>query len=262
MRRWMTIKTYKGLFIDLDGTVYAGTNPIPTAKKFISELDARGIPYLYVTNNATKSQEDVVAHLKAVSGIDAAPEHVYTSGMAAVDFAKKNYPGARTFVVGEPALQRQVEAAGLLLVEKDIEVVIQGMDRFVTYDKLATASTAIRNGAAFIATNPDVNLPTENGMMPGAGSLTAFLKISTQREPLIIGKPFGYIMDGALERIGLTKEEVVMVGDNYNTDILAGMNYGVDTLLALTGVTTVEDLEEITNKPTHILNDLSEWRFE
>ena len=139
---------------------------------------------------------------------------------------------------------------------------ILGMDRFVTYDKLATASTAIRNGAAFIATNPDVNLPTENGMMPGAGSLTAFLKISTQREPLIIGKPFGYIMDGALERIGLTKEEIVMVGDNYNTDILAGMNYGVDTILALTGVTTAEDLEEVINKPTHILNDLSEWRFE
>ncbi|MGP6138541.1 TIGR01457 family HAD-type hydrolase [Jeotgalibaca sp. A127] len=256
------MKQYKGFFIDLDGTVYAGTDPIPTAKTFISELEARGIPYLYVTNNATKTQEDVVEHLKAVSGIDASAENVYTSGLAAVDYAKKTYPGARTFVVGEPALQAQVEEAGLVIVEDDIEVVIQGLDRFASYQKLATASTAIRNGAAFIATNPDVNLPTEKGMMPGAGSLTAFLKTSTQKEPIIIGKPYGYIMDGALERIGLAKEEVAMIGDNYHTDILAGMNFGVDTILALTGVTKPEELSTISNKPTYTLNDLSEWRFE
>lgn len=224
-------------------------------------MEARNIPYLYVTNNATKTQEDVVEHLKAVSGIDASPENVYTSGLAAVDYAKKTYPGARAFVVGEPALQTQVEEAGLMIVEDDIEVVIQGLDRFASYQKLATASTAIRNGAAFIATNPDVNLPTEKGLMPGAGTLTAFLKASTQKEPIIIGKPYGYIMDGALERIGLAQDEVAMIGDNYHTDILAGMNFGIDTILALTGVTKSEELSTISNKPTYTLNDLSEWRF-
>lgn len=258
----MVIKQYKGYLIDLDGTMYAGTQAIPTAKEFIKELKSRDIPYLYVTNNATKTASDVVEHLKNVIDLDETPDKVYTSGLAAVDFVKKKYPGARTFVVGEPALQMQVEEAGLHLTEEDIEVVIQGLDRFASYQKLSIASTAIRKGAAFVATNPDVNLPTEKGMTPGAGSLTAFLKTSTQKEPLIIGKPYGYIMDGALERIGLQKEDVVMVGDNYHTDILAGMNFGVDTLLTLTGVTKTVELEKITNKPTHTVSDLSEWRFE
>lgn len=258
----MVIKQYKGYLIDLDGTMYAGTQLIPTAKGFIDKLNKRGIPYLYVTNNATKTQLDVVEHLKNIVDIDETPDKVYTSGLAAVDYARKKYPGARTYVVGEPALEKQVEEAGLQLVEENIEVVIQGLDRFASYQKLAIASVAIRNGAAFIATNPDVNLPTEKGMMPGAGSLTAFLKSSTQQEPIIIGKPYGYIMDGALDRINLPKEDVVMVGDNYHTDILAGMNFGVDTLLTLTGVTTPIELEEITNKPTHIVNNLSDWRFE
>lgn len=245
----------------MDGTVYAGTNPIPTAKGFIEELDARGIPYLYVTNNATKTEADVVEHLSTVSGISASPDQVYTSGLAAVDYVKKNYPGARTYVVGEPALQSQAEEAGLAIVEDDIEVVIQGLDRFTSYQKLAIASTAIRKGAVFIATNPDVNLPTEKGLMPGAGSLTAFLRTSTQKEPVIIGKPYGYIMDGALERLGLEKEDVAMVGDNYHTDIRAGINYGMDTIMTLTGVTKPDELAVMEKQPTHTLKNLSEWRF-
>lgn len=214
-----------------------------------------------MTNNATKSPEDVVEHLKSVSDISTTPEHVYTSGMAAVDYVSKHYPGARALVVGEPVLQQQVESAGLQLVDENVEVVIQGLDRFVSYNKLALASAAIRNGAAFIVTNPDVNLPTEKGMMPGAGSLTAFLKTSTQMEPVIIGKPYAYIMDGALAKMGLEKEDVAMVGDNYNTDILAGIHFGIDTILALTGVTRKEELDGLSNKPTYTLNDLSEWRF-
>lgn len=242
--------------------MYAGTDAILTAKQFVAELKSRQIPYLYVTNNAAKTPEDVVEHLKNILDLDEQSDLVYTSGQAAVDYVKKNYPNARTFIVGEPALQKQAEAVGLPVVEEKIEVVIQGLDRFASYHKLAFASTAIRNGAVFVATNPDVNLPTEKGMMPGAGALTAFLKTSTGKEPLVIGKPYGYIMDGALERIGLRKEDVAIIGDNYNTDILAGIRYGMDTILTLTGVTKQEELAQFADQPTYTLNDLSEWEFE
>lgn len=258
----MTIKNYKGYFIDLDGTIYNGTAPIKTAKIFINQLDRLKIPYLYVTNNATKTPLNVVSHLKEVCSIQASQEQVYTSGLAAVDYVARNYPQARTYVIGEDALIKQVTDAGLNYTNQDIEVVIQGLDRNVTYNELAQASTAIRNGAAFIVTNPDVNLPTENGFMPGAGAITAFLKTSTQKEPIIIGKPFGYIMDGALKRMGLEKSDVAMVGDNYKTDILAGIDYGMDTIMTLTGITKEKDLEQYIKKPTFIVKDLSEWRFE
>lgn len=155
-----------------------------------------------------------------------------------------------------------MEDIGLKYAKEDIEVVIQALDRNVTYNDLAIASTAIRKGAAFVVTNPDVNLPTEKGFMPGAGAITAFLKTSTQKEPVIIGKPFGDIMDGALHRIGLEKNEVAMVGDNYKTDILAGIDYGMDTIMTLTGITKRVDLEKFVKKPTFVVEDLSEWRFD
>lgn len=252
---------YKGYLIDLDGTVYRGKERIPSAEAFVRTLQERQIPYLFVTNNATKTPEEVVHFLKDHCELETSSEHVYTSGMAAVDYVRDRYPNARTYVVGETALKKQVAEAGLTLSEEGIEVVIQALDREATYTSLTKASNAIRNGAAFISTNPDTNLPTEKGFVPGAGALTAFLKTSTQQNPIVIGKPFAPIMEGALKRIGLQKEEVAMVGDNYNTDILAGIHYGIDTILTLTGFTSQEDLIGTEEQPTHLVTDLSEWEL-
>lgn len=225
----------------------------------MERLQEKGIPYLFLTNNATKTPEEVALYLKNTCNIDAKASQVYTSGLAAIDFVKREYPGARTYIVGEAALVKQAQAAGLELTDVEAEVVIQALDRAVTYEKLMIASNAIRQNAAFIVTNPDTNLPTATGFVPGAGALTAFLKTSTQRNPVIIGKPFSHIMEGALRLLDLPKEDVVMVGDNYNTDILAGINFGMDTLLTLTGFTQLTDLEEKNVQPTYIVNDLAEW---
>lgn len=258
-REEMMNKTYKGYLIDLDGTVYNGTLPIPTARKFVEELQEKDIPFLFLTNNATKEPEDVVTFLKEICNIHSDKEHVYTSGMAAIDYVKQNHSRARTLIVGEAALIKQAKEASLVLTEEDVEVVIQALDRDTTYEKLMTASIAIRNGAEFVVTNTDSNLPTEFGFVPGSGALTAFLKASTQKEPTIIGKPHSPIMEGALQMMGLEKDEVAMIGDNYHTDILAGIHYGIDTILTLTGFTQRIDLEKKEEKPTHIIEDLSEW---
>ncbi|MGO1642981.1 MAG: HAD hydrolase-like protein, partial [Lactobacillus amylovorus] len=135
---------------------------------------------------------------------------------------------------------------------------VQSYCKTLIYEDLAKATLAIHDGADFIVTNEDSNLPSERGMVPGSGATTAYLKAATGKEPIIIGKPHHIIMDGALEKIGLLKEEVALIGDNYTTDILAGINYGMDTIMVLTGFSSRESIVG-KEQPTYIINDLSEW---
>jgi len=229
---------YKAYFIDLDGTMYRGKERIPTAEAFIKRLQEAKIPFLFVTNNATKTPAQVA----------------------------ENFNVNRVMVIGEEAIKNQVEAAGYTLVSEDPEVVLQSLDRNVTYKDLETATLAIRSGATYIVTNIDSNLPSEKGPIPGSGAITGFLKVATQVEPIIIGKPSSVIMESALDYLNakfpdrhFTKEDIAMVGDNYQTDIQAGIQYGMDTLMVLTGFSTREDLEKVEEQPTHLVEDLSEW---
>lgn len=153
-------------------------------------------------------------------------------------------------------------AEGHQLVDTEADYVVMGLDREITYDKLAAAVLQIRAGAQFIATNGDVALPTERGLMPGAGSLVATVSVSTGIQPTFIGKPEPIIVEQALEVIGTAKETTLMVGDNYDTDIMAGLRIGMDTLLVHTGVTTKEQLTKKKEKPTFTVDSLAEWRFE
>lgn len=255
--------TYKGYLIDLDGTVYFGKNRIPTAEAFIKQLVERQLPFLFVTNNATRSAEEVADVLRHQYELPVTQEHVYTSVMAIIDYLKEHYPHKRVYVVGEPSLHRQIEAAGFVLDQTEhAEVVVQALNRHTTYEELAEAVLAIRNGAAFLVTNTDSNIPTERGMMPSSGALTAFIQYATQVEPIVMGKPYAPILEGALKQLGLAKEEVLMIGDNYATDIQVGINAGMDTLLVLTGFTTLEDLAHVLVQPTHVRANLSEWSLD
>ena len=129
----------------------------------------------------------------------------------------------------------------------------------ITYEKLSVACLAVRNGATFISTNADIAIPTERGLLPGNGSLTSVVTVSTQTDPIFIGKPESIIMEQAMKVLGVSKEETLMVGDNYDTDIMAGMNAGIDTLLVHTGVTTREHLKGYDRKPTYTIDSLDQW---
>ena len=257
------MSTYKGYLIDLDGTVYFGKNRIPTAEAFIKQLVAREVPFLFVTNNATRSAAEVAEALKNQYDLPVGEQHVYTSVMAIIDYLNRYYAGKRVYVVGEPSLHRQIEAAGFVLDQTEhAEVVVQALNRQTTYEELAVAVLAIRNGAAFLVTNTDSNIPSERGMMPSSGALTAFIQYATQVEPTVMGKPFAPILEGALGQLGLAKKEVLMIGDNYATDIQVGINAGIDTLLVLTGFTTEADLEHVPVQPTYVRANLSEWSLD
>ena len=161
---------------------------------------------------------------------------------------------------GEIGLRTALEAKGFELVsEAPADAVAIGLDREINYEKLVQATLAIQNGAAFVATNVDTNLPNERGMLPGAGTLVAALRTAVQKDPVVVGKPETIIMNGALELTGLTADQVVMVGDNYNTDIRAGLNAGIDTLLVYTGVSTKEQVAQEAQQPTHEVDSLDDW---
>ncbi|MGM7634120.1 TIGR01457 family HAD-type hydrolase [Bacillus sp. Hm123] len=255
------MKAYKGYLIDLDGTIYRGTEKIKEATHFIARLNEKNIPYLFVTNNSSRTPEQVADKLVGFD-IAATTEQVFTTSMATAQFIADRQAGATVYVIGEEGIRQALEEKGLTIVDHDqADFVVVGIDRGINYEKLATACLAVRNGATFISTNGDIAIPTERGLLPGNGSLTSVVAVSTQTKPIFIGKPENIIMKQALRVLGTAKEETLMVGDNYDTDISAGIDAGMDTLLVHTGVTQKEHLAQIDKQPTYVRNTLDEWEI-
>ncbi|MES1040297.1 TIGR01457 family HAD-type hydrolase [Peribacillus simplex] len=255
------MKSYKGYLIDLDGTMYRGTEQIAEAAGFINDLRKRDIPYLFVTNNSSRTPAQVADKLRSI-GISTEDEQVFTTSMATANYIAEQKKDASVYVVGEEGIIEALKEKGMKLVEEHPDFLVMGIDRGINYEKLSKACLAVRNGAVFISTNGDIAIPTEQGLLPGNGSLTSVVSVSTQVQPIFIGKPESVIVDQALRVLGVPKEETIMVGDNYDTDILAGINAGIDTLLVHTGVTTKERLKQYKEQPTHVVDTLDLWRFE
>lgn len=231
----------KGLLIDLDGTLYHGDRVIAGAAAWINQLNEAGVPYLYVTNNSSRTAAGVAEHLTRL-GIAAEAEQVCTSAMAAAAFIQTESPGASVYVIGESGLQQAVTEAGLQISSEHPDYVLQGIDRSFDYDKLTMALRLIGQGARFVLTNPDLQLPSHDGLLPGAGTLGAAISAASSVEPIIIGKPSSILMEYAMNRLGLPAEDTIVVGDNMLTDIAAGAAAGCQTILVMTGVTTAENL--------------------
>ena len=254
------MKKYKGYLIDLDGTMYKGSERIEEASDFVKNLRDQEIPYLFVTNNSSRTPAQVAEKLTQFD-IPAEEKQVFTTSQATANYIYERKNDASVYVIGEEGIRTAIEEKGLLFGGEHADYVVVGIDREISYEKLAVACLAVRNGAIFISTNGDIAIPTERGLMPGNGSLTAVISVSTQTKPIFIGKPESIIMEQALKVLGSTKEETLMVGDYYDTDILAGMNAGMDTLLVHTGVTTKEMLAGYERMPTYAIDSLDQWKI-
>ncbi|HFP5960016.1 TPA: TIGR01457 family HAD-type hydrolase [Streptococcus pyogenes] len=252
---------YKGYLIDLDGTIYQGKNRIPAGERFIKRLQERGIPYLLVTNNTTRTPEMVQSMLTNQFHVETGIETIYTATMATVDYMNDMNRAKTAYVIGETGLKSAIAAAGYVEELENPAYVVVGLDSQVTYEMLAIATLAIQKGALFIGTNPDLNIPTERGLMPGAGALNALLEAATRVKPVFIGKPNAIIMNKSLEVLGIQRSEAVMVGDNYLTDIMAGIRNDIATILVTTGFTRPEEVPTLPIQPDHILSSLDEWRL-
>ncbi|PZD93662.1 TIGR01457 family HAD-type hydrolase [Paenibacillus sambharensis] len=251
----------QGLLIDLDGTLFHGPVMIDGADRFIRLLKELELPYLFVTNNSSASPETVAGRMQAM-GIPAEPDDVCTSAQGAAAYIAGEKPGAKVAVIGEEGLLEAVRGAGLAVDYQSPDYVLQGIDRQLTYDKVAEAVRLIRAGAGSIMTNPDLLLPSEGGFIPGAGSIGAMIKAASAAEPVVIGKPSPILMNVALQRLGISAENALVIGDNLATDIAAGNNAGCRSLLVMTGITNRDNYETLRlqagAEPDHICGDLHE----
>ncbi|MFV9510361.1 TIGR01457 family HAD-type hydrolase [Tepidibacillus sp. LV47] len=252
-----------GFLIDLDGTMYHGKVAIPKAKEFVEKLREKGLPFLFVTNNSSRTPEMVANHLQEM-GIQAFVDEIYTSAQGAAQYMVEHQIGKIVYMIGEEGLEDALTKMGFILSESgNVDAVVQGIDRKFTYEKLAKAIQFIHLGAEFINTNPDHLLPSDEGPIPGAGSIAAAIQTAAKKEAVVIGKPSPIIMEYAIERLmrkvpTLKRENIWVVGDNLLTDIKAGVFAKLKTALVLTGISRKEDLKGLDYQPKIVAKDLED----
>ncbi|KYK31651.1 MAG: HAD-IIA family hydrolase [Theionarchaea archaeon] len=238
--------------VDLDGVLRRGNQTIEGAPELLDILE----DYVIVTNNSTRTPHMYSEELGEI-GLFIPPERIFTSAKATALFLKENRKYTTAWVVGEKGLVEEIQKIGYTITE-DGECVVVGWDRTLTFQKLEAACLAIRNGAEFIGTNPDVTFPSEKGIIPGCGSILAFLEACTHQNPLVIGKPNPLIVELALQR--LKDKNAYVIGDRLDTDIQAGITAGLKTILVMTGVETEKSLESSTTKPDFVFSNLKDLR--
>ncbi len=252
-----------GFIIDLDGTLYSGKQPILHAKTFLNLLTGKKLPFLLLTNNSTRTSEEICAHVFEICGFAVDPHQILTSAHAAVRYVQTHITGNRVYLIGQDGLNQAFLEAGYHIENEQVDAVIQGYDQEFNYEKLTCAVRAIMKGASFILTNPDHLVPSDKGMLPAAGSIGAAIQKASGVEPIVIGKPSNIILQYAIDALNLPAGEIWMVGDNMGTDILGGYRAGCKTCLVLTGLATPDNLEELISstgvRPDYVANHLIDF---
>lgn len=250
------LKGFKNFVLDLDGVLYLLNKPIPGGREFVEFLRDHHYRIAFLSNNTFLTREEYVEKLLKM-GIEAFPEEMVTSAFTVAKYLGENHPGARVYVIGEEGLKKELRNCGLHLASRGkVDFVVVGMDRKFHFRKMSRALSYIREGAEFIGTNPDPTYPTDNGLLPGAGSIIAGIEVAAGKKARIFGKPSPLILDFLLAARGFAREETVIVGDRLDTDIALGKQCGVFSVLVLTGIASLEDAENAQVKPDLVVKDL------
>ena len=258
---WRRLKAARGFVFDMDGVLYRGDEPLGGVGALLDALALRERPYMLATNNSMSTPASYVTKL-ARMGIEVPAENILTAGLATRDYLLETLPPeSGLFVVGMPALREQLFTDTpfypVQYGEEDPAAVVVALDLAFDYGKLKAASAAIRGGARFVATNADATLPTESGLVPGAGSIVAAVAVASGVAPTVIGKPETPLLVQSLHRMGVAPEDAVMIGDRLDTDIVAGHRAGMLTVLVLTGVSTRDELADTPVLPDLVVTDLT-----
>lgn len=254
-------RMYKGYLIDLDGTMFNGDEVIDGAIDFIDRLNVSDIPYLFLTNNATRHPREILTKFERM-GFKTEESRIYTSALAMRAYLEKEFNAPSIYLIGTDSFRETLTTGGQITAsEAEVDAVVMGLDTGITYDKIITACRLIQQGALFLATNPDMKIKSAFGFSPGNGAFVKLISEVTGVAPTIIGKPNRYILDGALEKLNMDKSDVAVVGDNYDTDILTGINGGLDTIHVSTGVHLAEEVLTREIPPTHLIDTLYEWKL-
>ena len=253
------MKQYRAYCFDLDGTVYRGTEGIESAIRFIQELQHNNIDYFLVTNNSSKTPSQLQKALDKF-GLDVPEERIYSSALATAKYVKQHYHDAKIHVIGSDGLFHAMKEEGFEINVEELnpEVVVMGIDRTIDYMKLSKAAVAVQNGAQLIGTNEDMKFPSEMGFLPGNGSFVRLVANVASVEPVFIGKPSPVMLQVIQDEYGYRKDEMVMIGDNYDTDILCGIRFGCDTIHVNTGVTSTDQVLQKELQPTYCVENLDD----
>ncbi len=259
----MNLENIRTILLDGDGVLYHADEPVTGIGRFFDVLADRKIQWGLLTNNGTRSAEDLRRKLSRF-GVPTNDGMIFTSATVTAAYLQEHFsPGARIYVIGEAGIKNTLKEANFEVFEGEtvpshIDVVVSGMDRSVTYQKLRVATLLIRYGeAAFVATNPDTTFPSPDGIVPGAGSILAALTAATDREPLVMGKPASTMYQVAMRTLNADSTTTIMVGDRMDTDIVGAQRIGLHSLLVLSVISTREEAEESLPPPDLILDDIN-----
>ncbi|MDD7385295.1 MAG: HAD-IIA family hydrolase [Actinomycetaceae bacterium] len=248
---------YKWWLTDMDGVLVREETAIPGAADFLKALRDKGHEYLVLTNNSIFTPRDLSARL-AASGLEVPEDRIWTSALAAATFLQSQSPNSTAYVVGEAGLTTALYEAGYVMTPTNPEYVVLGETRSYSFEQIATAVQLILKGSKFIATNPDTTGPTQNGPIPATGSIAAMITAATGRKPYFVGKPNPVMFRTGLNKIGAHSEQTVMIGDRMDTDMLAGVESGLHSILVLSGSTKREEVEEYPFRPNEIANSIAD----
>jgi NagD protein len=241
----------------MDGVLVRGNLPIPGAAEFLARLVARQARFLILTNNSIYTPRDLQLRLQYI-GLDVPDDHIYTSAMATARFLHSQRPGGTAYVIGEAGLTTALHEVGYSLTERDPEYVVLGETTAYSFERITQAVRLVAAGARFIATNRDMIGPSSTGIVPATGAVAALISSATGVQPYFIGKPNPLMMRTALNAIDAHSEESVMIGDNMDTDIAAGTDSGLETILVLTGVTQRDAVDRSPYRPTRIVESVAD----
>jgi NagD protein len=253
----MTRRKIESWLMDMDGVLVSEQDAIPGANDFLTRLRELGHPFLVLTNNSIYTQRDLAARLRR-TGLDVPEKSIWTSALATAQFLDDQRPGGTAFVIGESGLTTAMHDHGYTMTERDPDYVVLGETRTYSFELITRAIRLVAAGSRFIATNPDNVGPTPDGPLPATGSVAALISRATGVDPYYVGKPNPLMMRSALNAIQAHSESTAMIGDRMDTDVVAGLEAGLETILVLSGVTSPGEAERYSYRPSKIVDSVAD----
>ncbi|HRI88781.1 MAG TPA: HAD-IIA family hydrolase [Candidatus Hydrogenedentes bacterium] len=247
----------KSYLIDMDGVLVSGRTIIPGADLFIKRLRDANVKFLVLTNNPLYTQRDLAHRLK-VGGLEIPADNIFTSAMATAKFLQSQKERGKAFVIGESGLTGPIHDIGWVITDHDPEYVVLGETLNYNFEMVTKAIRFVAGGAHFIATNPDPSGPSETGLVPACGALASLIEKASGMMPFFVGKPNPLMMRMALKYLGVHTDDAIMIGDRMDTDIIAGVQSGLETILVLSGITSQTDIRRFPYQPTRIVGSVAE----
>jgi len=252
-----SLKDKKGFICDMDGVLYHGENVLPGAKNFVKWLQTEKKEFLFLTNNSSKTRKELQIRLSNM-GINVDEKHFYTSALATANFLKNQCPGGSAYVIGDAGLTNAIYDAGFSINNTNPDYVVLGETRTYNYEMMERATQLVLKGAKLIGCNYDMTGPTETGIAPASRALIAPIEMATGKTAYFVGKPNPLMMSHGLSLLGVKNEDAAIIGDRMDTDIVAGMESSIDTILVLSGVTSLETMQDFAYRPKYIFDGIGD----